>query len=463
MIDIDKSKVLQLKELLDDMQYHLIMTITLGEQNYFVNPLLDYNTIKKEVQKLDEKYIKLISFFSLGEPIEKAFLLRYLDVSVVDHLVELEIVNMDETDVWMNNLLLTSYNNCYFLVSNVFYYPTNQSFEQKPYIGIDTYWLSRIIVNRLKGTVLDLCTGSGIQGILAAKTADYVLAVDIDPITVSIARFNTFLNDVDSKMEVKQGDLYFAVDEGVKFDYILSNPPFIPIPINVDFPICGDGGEDGMQIIRRIVKGYSNYLKCNGEGIMIGQTIGNKDQVFLSKELEKLLPGYSTKLIINGKSIIENQAHSFSDLANIVGKNNDIAANEKMWIDIYKKMNAEYFYNFTLFAKNNDQNENIVIKVDDNWNKDDVPISNVASIDKINEMYMMRSTDGNGNFSIDEETLFFIDSINGEKTVKELVENIPFRYKIKYGKNAHNVILMKYLSLCSMYERYGILFKSQNK
>ena len=260
----DENILLKLKNYLNRINYHLLLTLLLGEEVYFVNPLPDYKTVINNLSKVDLRYRSIIKFFLLGEPIDKIILDEELDESLINYLYEIEVINKDQTSYWLNNYCLTSYCNCYVLVSNVFYYPTCQSREQKPYIGIDSYWLARIVVNRVYGKVLDLCTGSGIQAILAAQTAEKVVAVDLDPESVNIARLNVCINGLSSKIKVLSGDLYECINRE-KFDFIISNPPFIPIPIGVNFHICGDGGEDGMSIIRRIIKGYKSHLKPNGE------------------------------------------------------------------------------------------------------------------------------------------------------------------------------------------------------
>lgn len=70
--------------------------------------------------------------------------------------------------------------------------------------------------------VLDIGTGSGILGILAAKLgANRVLGVDIDPVAIKVAKENILQNHVQEVMEVKAGNLTEIVKE--KSDLVVSN------------------------------------------------------------------------------------------------------------------------------------------------------------------------------------------------------------------------------------------------
>jgi release factor glutamine methyltransferase len=71
--------------------------------------------------------------------------------------------------------------------------------------------------------VLDLGSGSGAAGIMAAKRGCQVTAVDINPSAVRCTRMNALLNNVE--IDVRQGDL-FAPVQGERFDVVLFNPPF---------------------------------------------------------------------------------------------------------------------------------------------------------------------------------------------------------------------------------------------
>ena len=71
-------------------------------------------------------------------------------------------------------------------------------------------------------SVIDVGTGSGILAIAAALSgATRVLAIDIDPDAVRVARENVSLNQVDSVVTVKQGDLLRDVD--MESDIVVAN------------------------------------------------------------------------------------------------------------------------------------------------------------------------------------------------------------------------------------------------
>lgn len=94
------------------------------------------------------------------------------------------------------------------------------------------FWTSEFFAQTLSAAhippgsrVLDLGTGSGINGVFAAQWARQVIAADINPAAVRCAKINALLNQVEDRMEVRQGDL-FAPVAGEQFDVILFNPPF---------------------------------------------------------------------------------------------------------------------------------------------------------------------------------------------------------------------------------------------
>ncbi|MGH7578760.1 MAG: methyltransferase, partial [Gemmatimonadales bacterium] len=107
---------------------------------------------------------------------------------------------------------------------------------------------------------LELCAGTGIAALLAARDAGHAWAVDITDRATRFAGFNAVLNGIENCTAV-QGDLYAPV-AGERFDRIVAHPPYMPA-LEQKY-IFRDGGEDGEQITRGILAGLPTHLAPGG-------------------------------------------------------------------------------------------------------------------------------------------------------------------------------------------------------
>jgi release factor glutamine methyltransferase len=126
--------------------------------------------------------------------------------------------------------------------------------------------------------VLDMGTGCGILGILAAKKASAVVAVDVNPYAVRCAKENATFNNVRGKMAFIQGDLLTPLREAEKFDVILFNAPYLLADKNeVDSWIARAwaGGVTGRQIIDRFISEAPKHLKRSGRVLLMQSTLAN--------------------------------------------------------------------------------------------------------------------------------------------------------------------------------------------
>jgi methylase of polypeptide subunit release factors len=110
------------------------------------------------------------------------------------------------------------------------------------------------------GRALDLCTGSGIQAVVAGRHAQEVVAVDINPRAARFAAMSLALNAV-HRATVRLGDLYDAV-AGETFDLITANPPFVINQVRTQ--LYRDGGVDGGHVLRKILHGLPTHLNDGG-------------------------------------------------------------------------------------------------------------------------------------------------------------------------------------------------------
>ena len=122
-------------------------------------------------------------------------------------------------------------------------------------------------------TFLDLCAGSGIIGItlLTELLNSKGTIADISKSALAVAENNLSSFKVFSRAVVVESDLFKNIT-GV-FDLITVNPPYIPTqdlknlePDVFDFEpaIALDGGADGLDFYREIVKTAPDFLKPNG-------------------------------------------------------------------------------------------------------------------------------------------------------------------------------------------------------
>ncbi|MDX2167156.1 MAG: methyltransferase [Deltaproteobacteria bacterium] len=128
----------------------------------------------------------------------------------------------------------------------------------------DSILLAEAVSARDGERVLDLCTGSGIQGLAVAARAASVVAVDIGRRAAAMARANAALNQ--RALEVREGDLYRPV-RGERFDLIIANPPFVPA--RTRGPAYHSGGPRGDRVLRRVVEGWAAHLRDGGRALAI--------------------------------------------------------------------------------------------------------------------------------------------------------------------------------------------------
>jgi ribosomal protein L3 glutamine methyltransferase len=117
-------------------------------------------------------------------------------------------------------------------------------------------------------TVLDLCTGNGSLAIIAAMAYPEIVvdAADISPDALAVARINVERHRMQARITLLESDLYAAVRG--PYDLILCNPPYVttqsmaalPAEYRAEPALALAGGEDGMDLVRRIVAGAPAHM-----------------------------------------------------------------------------------------------------------------------------------------------------------------------------------------------------------
>ena len=122
-------------------------------------------------------------------------------------------------------------------------------------------------------SVLDLCTGSGCLAIIAASIFPdaEIDAADLSRGALEVARINVDEHDLADRVNLLEGNLFEAV-EGRTYDLIITNPPYVAGGEVQAFPpeyghepvMAHLGGEDGLDIVRRILAGAADHLNPGG-------------------------------------------------------------------------------------------------------------------------------------------------------------------------------------------------------
>ena len=125
--------------------------------------------------------------------------------------------------------------------------------------------------------VLDLCSGTGILGLTAARLGAKATAVDVSLRAVLNARLNARLNGL--ALTVLRGDL-FAPVEGRRFDLIVSNPPYIPAPPGAaprGAARAWDAGPDGRAFLDRICDHAAAHLRSRGRILIVHSSLADPE------------------------------------------------------------------------------------------------------------------------------------------------------------------------------------------
>jgi release factor glutamine methyltransferase len=146
----------------------------------------------------------------------------------------------------------------------------------------DSIFLVKIVMQRARGEVLDVGTGTGIQAFAAAERAEVtsVIAVDIDPEAVAYAQdaLQHQPPAIRQKVRIIVSDLFAAVPTGMLFETIICNPPYLPEESTQLDPTIY-GGPHGWELIARFLHEAKAFLKPGGELLLLFSSITDKGRV----------------------------------------------------------------------------------------------------------------------------------------------------------------------------------------
>jgi release factor glutamine methyltransferase len=179
---------------------------------------------------------------------------------------------------------------CVFEVCENVYEPSEDSFLFAEHLEV-----------RAGARVLDMGTGTGILGILAAKQACDVLSMDLNPYAVRCSKRNAQLNNTCGNMRFLQGDLFTPLAKTAKFDLVFFNAPYLPSEPGEEVTWLGRawaGGASGRQVIDRFISQVTAHLGHAGEILLMQSTLANIEETKLKFEAVGMRVNVVTRLAL---------------------------------------------------------------------------------------------------------------------------------------------------------------------
>ncbi len=135
--------------------------------------------------------------------------------------------------------------------------------------------LARQLPHEQEIAICDVGTGSGILAVCVAKhlTSARVVAVDVNRAALEVARSNVAEHAVKDRVTLLESDLLAAVPSTRRFDFIISNPPYVSsAEMETLMPQVKDhepraallAGERGTEVIERLIPQAAERLNRGG-------------------------------------------------------------------------------------------------------------------------------------------------------------------------------------------------------
>ncbi len=143
----------------------------------------------------------------------------------------------------------------------------------RSWTAAQSHWASDLLRTAPAGHVLELCTGAGQLGLLAVAGTDRrLVAVDVSPAAVSLARANAEAAGLAEQVEIRQGNLDETLDPDEQFAVIIADPPWVSRADVARYPedpvLAIDGGTHGLDLALRCLDVIEHHLADGGSAVL---------------------------------------------------------------------------------------------------------------------------------------------------------------------------------------------------
>ena len=155
-------------------------------------------------------------------------------------------------------------------------------------------------------TICDVGTGSGIVAVAAAKHLpnSRVTAIDVSPAALAVARGNAEVHGVLDRIDFVRSDLLAGVPEERRFDFVVSNPPYVseaelgrlaPEVRRFEPRVALVAGQRGTEVIEALLGQAADRIRPGGHILLeISPMIHDAVQALLAAD-ERFQPGPTVK------------------------------------------------------------------------------------------------------------------------------------------------------------------------
>lgn len=453
MITVNDKVVDALNTILDKTDYIFIIKSLRGFLEFF-DPWSDFERMRDLIDRNVGQNKPLIKLFCLGIPMTKQEWDTCDLKGELNTLIEANILKSDDTHLSTNNYCIVVYQGLRLLTELNPWYETCKNKDTDIYIGLDSLRLAENIKFNKRDIVLDLCSGTGIQGILAARSAKKVISVELNPKAAKVIELNAKLNGLNDKIEIREGDLYSVLSDDEVFSAVYVNPPFIPITKDVIYPICGAGGEDGIDVLKRIVSELDNHLAPLGEAFIFCQCLGNNENIFFDQYIDSYSKqnAWSLTSLILDKVPAEYQIDMLGKLTKLFNNELNLQEFKKEMLRVYKRLNASYFYTIIYRIRKNNYYASSRIELFNKWGLEDhALIQKDVSFTQNNNSFEVNKNSIRVGF-VDDEAKKLYELLEQNYSVEEAVANFVSR------KDSSDFVC-KALQMCGEMEALGIIHR----
>lgn len=154
-------------------------------------------------------------------------------------------------------------------------------------------WAAELSGTAPAGPMLELCSGAGQIGLLAAAMTDRSLVcVDVDPAACAFAEQNARAAGLTDRVEIRQTDFWNAFSPDESFAIVIADPPWVcsaHVGRHPHDPLLAiDGGDDGLDLARRCLVVADERLVPGGSVIL---QVGTRPQVEILRQELTATPG----------------------------------------------------------------------------------------------------------------------------------------------------------------------------